>query len=101
LFHLIYEDAIFRGGIKLTIQGQNMDVVLKPRMVVTIIIRRYVKGDRDARNGDDDREQIIRYPTAVCNIILLVGYPTLIFVFVCTCLLLPQQYIYLAKCPVY
>jgi len=55
-----------------------MDVVLNSRMVVTIIIRRlrrHRKGDRDRRderNVDDDREQVIRYPTAVCNIIIII-----------------------------
>jgi len=68
------ENAVVRGGIKLTVQGRNMDVVLNPRMVVTVTIRRDRRGrqtgsnsdDNDSDDDDDDDEEIIRYPPSVC-----------------------------------
>ena len=52
-----------------------MDVVLNPRMVVTVKIRRDRRGGQTGSNSDDndsddddddDDEEIIRYPPSVC-----------------------------------
>jgi len=44
-----------------------MDVVLNPRMVVTVTIRRDRRGGQAGSNSDnDDEEEIIRYPPSVC-----------------------------------
>jgi len=52
----------FRGGILVTVQGDNMDVVLNSRMVVTVIIR---KLDATGRNYAD--EDVKNYPAVVCH----------------------------------
>jgi len=46
-----------------------MDVVLNSRMVVTVKIRKNIKGDQDGRTYDDDGddEEVISYPSTVCN----------------------------------
>ena len=56
---------VFRGGVKLTVQGQNMDVVLNSRMIVTVKIRRSRRVDDDSNGEDDDYEEL-HYPPTVC-----------------------------------
>ena len=56
----------FSGGVKLTVHGQNMDVVLNTRMVVTVSIRKLGRFGSD----DDEVEEKVYLPT-VCHYYIL------------------------------
>ena len=59
-------ECCFRGGVKLTVHGQNMDVVLNSRMVVTVRISKHGRFS----SHDDAVEKV--YPPTVCRYILIV-----------------------------
>ena len=72
----------FSGGIKLTVEGENMDVVLNSRMVVTVKIRRHKRSRYDDDDDDDDDDlQVLHYPPSVYN--LFTTNLTVIFLNVC------------------
>jgi len=56
----------FSGGVKLTVHGQNMDVVLNTRMVVTVSIRKLGRFSSD----DDEVDEKVYHPT-VCHYYIL------------------------------
>jgi len=63
-----------------------MDVVLNSRMVVTVTVRKNRKGDQDERTYDDDNgdnEEVISYPSTVCNCLSYYRCFTLLFLIVC------------------
>ena len=59
----------FRGGVKLTVQGTNMDVVLNSKMVVTVVIRKHADTSGDYGQGDEypkNYHPVVRHIISLC-----------------------------------